>query len=345
MKISRPALLIQATFLAVPLAILMVLCIREQRRIPRNLFLVSPLEDSVFDLQKLNQLRGESFLFTFEVRRQIRASTGFAACPVTLIGTNSLYPRLVPCHPEQGSFFTITAENEKNRHAVLNRTAAARLFGAVSITGKNIRLEGELWLICGVVNDGDDEPPRIYVPASIRGEGPRSLLARTGDATGDVIDDVIYGTTGDAHIKNALKTLGAGELSHRFFDLSQRQGLRLGIALRALVCVLFAVFAKYCLRNIGTAARPFKENVRFLRRRIPGLALLCAGTPLCLHLVRRILEASLRLKDLPSLHSIASAGEFPALLTSLQACDQAELTAFILFLTALAALLFSVCAC
>ncbi|MDR0669702.1 MAG: ABC transporter permease [Treponema sp.] len=327
MKISRTPvqaalLTVPLALLAVPLAVLVVLRIGERRGNPPNLFLVSPLEDFVFDRQKLERLNGEGLLVTYEVRRRIRASTGFAACPLTVIGTNSLYPRLIPCPPEWGSFFTAAAENAKNRHAVLNRTAAARLFGALPAGGGSVRMEGELWLVCGVVNDGEDESPRIYVPASIRGEGPRSLLVWSGD---------------QARVENALKSLGAA--NHRLFDLSQARGLRLGIALRLLLCALSAVFARRCLRDSRTVPRtPARSpggTVRFFARRIPGLALLCA---LCLHLARWILEACLRLRDLPSPQRVVSSVEFPALLTTLRTHDRAEFAAFVLFLAALAVL-------
>jgi hypothetical protein len=311
-----------------------------------GLLLVSPREDFVFNQRSLDRVLGEEFLFTYELRRQLRASAGPAAgYPVTVIETNSLYPLLLSCPPRRGSFFSTAAEKERSGHAVLNLAAAARLFGGLDLAGgaapgraAGFRMGGESWLVSGVVDDGEDESPRIYIPASLRGEGPRSLLIRSG------------GGAGEARVKELLQTLGAGELSHRFFDLSGAAGLRLGLALRILGCLLLALFARRRLRALGAALSLLRGRLReeyaaqllrsagtarLLAPRIPDLALLAGGAFLGLRLLRRILNACFRLRDLPPLGDLFSAGEFPALLAALRSHDRWESAALSLFLAAL----------
>jgi hypothetical protein len=340
LRIKGPAAWAALFAALVSLAVLAFLDPDGRRRGAGNLLLVSPVEDFVFDPQKLDRLYGEGFLVSYEIRRQLRASTGFAACPVTVIGTNSLYPLLVPCPPERGSFFTAAAENERSGHAVLNRAAAGRLFGALSITGKTFRMDGELWLVCGIVDDGEDENPQVYVPSSrldasllaassraaaIRGEGPRSLLFLVNSNGND--GDAGKGYAGGiARVKDALKPLGAGELSHRFYDLSSGRGLRLGIALRTLACALAAVCAGAWSRGLGTGTAK-------LRGRVLRPAFLAIGIILALRPARWILNAALRLADSP--RDIVSGGEFPALLAAIRAGNRAEIVALTVFLAAL----------
>ncbi|MDR0400333.1 MAG: ABC transporter permease, partial [Treponema sp.] len=162
----------------------------------RNLLLVSPLEagSPALDPQKLRRIVEEEFLLTYEVRRRIQARTAAAVCPATLIGTNSLYPALT-LHPMlRGGFFTGRAEKGKNREAVLNRAAAFRIFGSDAVAGRTLTIEDAPWLVTGVMDDGEEDSPRVYIPAAAAGEGPRSLLVLLG------------GGVDAAQVKNTLMT-------------------------------------------------------------------------------------------------------------------------------------------
>ena len=117
-----------------------------------------------------------------------------------VIGTNSSYSRLLLSVISEGSFFSKQAWSGRQRHAVLNEEEAYTIFGSRCITGNLFKIQNETWLVNGVINDGNDEQSRIYVPSSINGGGAGELLA--------LMTDNGYN---EAYIKNSIKTLGVHE--------------------------------------------------------------------------------------------------------------------------------------
>jgi hypothetical protein len=291
----------------------------------RNLLLVSPVEDGsvAFDLQRLSTIAGDEFLLTYEVRRRIQVKTAYAEYPVTVIGTNSLYPSLTAFPMLRGGFFTGAAEREKNREAVLNRAAAFRLFGSENIAGRTLTMEGIPWLVTGVMDDGDKDNPRVYVPAVIAGEGPRSLLVLLNGA----------GNVDAAHIKNTLMSLGANGASHVFFDLSaavRLYGDRFTLALRIFICALFCIAARKQtavlkalvlalikrLKHAYTGElfrRDLRKHAGKLARFTFAALALSGGSAVCFILLLQCLTICLRWADMPSLTLILGKGDFPAI--------------------------------
>jgi hypothetical protein len=289
----------------------------------RNLLLLSPVEggSGVLDPQKLRRVAEEEFLLTYEVRQRLQVWTAYAECPVTLIGTNSLYPALMAYPMLRGGFFTGASEKGRNREAVLNRAAAFRLFGGEAIEGRTIAMEGVPWLVTGVMDDGEEESPRMYVPAASAGEGPRSLLILLG------------GGVDAAHVKNTLMPLGISETSHVFFDLSRAirlYGERFALALRVFICALFLTLARNRAPALKARVSAFRARLKYayagelivivLREHTGKLfrfALtvlgLAGGAVFCLSLLPQIPALLLKWKDMPSLAAILGKGDFPAL--------------------------------
>jgi hypothetical protein len=310
----------------------------------RNLLLVSPAEDSsyVFDLQKLGRIAEDEFLLTYEIRQQLAVRTAYGEYPVTLIGTNSLYPALSSYPMLRGSFFTGTAEKGKNREAVLNETAAFRLFGGDNIAGRILTIEGAPWLVTGIMDDGE-EAPRVYVPAAVKGEGPRALLALLNGAGG--VDPV--------YVKNALMPLGIHETSHLFFDLSGVLRLceeRFALALRFFICALFCIIARRQSVFLKALVLRFKarlkqeyigELIRKGRWKKTGTVLrfslsvlgLSGGALFCLTLLLQNLRICLGWRDMPSPALILGKGDFPALWAALWNCYYPDTLLFALCLT------------
>jgi hypothetical protein len=291
------------------------------RRSPlRNLLLVSPVEDSsyVFDPQKLKSLVEDEFLLTYEVRQRLTVRTAYAEYPVTLIGTNSLYPALTSYPMLGGSFFTAAAEKGKNKETVLNSAAAFRLFGSDTVAGRTLTIGGSPWLVTGVMEDGEEDTPRVYIPAVVGGEGPRSLLV--------LLDRGLDA----AHVKNILMPLGVNETSHLFFDLSARvrlYGERFTLALRVFICALFWIFARRRIALLKALVPAFKtrlkqayigELIRQIRREqagkllrfaltVPGLA---GGAVFCFSLLPQMLAVCL---GWGTLTALPGKGDFPAI--------------------------------
>ncbi|MDR0378289.1 MAG: ABC transporter permease [Spirochaetaceae bacterium] len=310
----------------------------------RNLLLVSPIEDgsAVLDPHKLREIAGDAFLLTYEARRQAQVKTAYAQMPVTLIGTNSLYPALT-LHPMlAGGFFTDAAEKGRKREAVLNRAAAFRLFGGEAVAGNVLAIEGAPWLVTGVMDDGEEDSPRVYIPAASAGEGPRSLV-------------VLLGRGVDAaRVKNILMPLGVNETSHVFFDLSEAvraYGERFTLALRVFICALFWGFARrraVVLKTRVSALHAYLKHAyigellrRLLREPAGNLSRfaltvlgLTGGAGFCFALLAQVPALCLRWKEMPSITAILGKGDFPALSAPLLEGYYPDTLAFALCLSA-----------
>jgi hypothetical protein len=314
----------------------------------RNLLLVIPAEGStsVFDRQKIGQIAEDEFLLTYEIRRQVSVRTVYAEYPVTVIGTNSLFPLLTAYPMVGGSFFTKIAEEGKIKQAVLNSAAAFRLFGSDNIAGRTLAIAGTPWLVTGVIDDGTADTPHVYIPASTGGEDPRSLLVLLRG--GRDIDTV--------YVKNILKPLGIQETSHLFFDLSGAVGLyeeRFTLALRVFICALLCIFIRrqgaiFRIRVLAFKNRLKQKYIGELIREaggqfagliLPALAL-SGGAALCVILLLQIPALCLGWGDMPSLTGIFGQGDFPDLIAPLRGCYYPDAVLFALSLTLTGFMLF-----
>jgi hypothetical protein len=286
----------------------------------RNLLLVFPIEDqaAALDPQKTEEIAGDEFLLTYEIRRQVSVSTAYGEHRITAIGTNSVYPFLMSYPLLRGSFFTKAAAEGKRREAVLNEAAAYRIFGAANIAGGTLRIDGALWLVTGLIDDGDEDNPQVYIPAPIRGEGPQSLLVLLNGGKG--IDA--------PYVKQALRSLGITEREWRFFDLSAAAGLyeeRFILALWSFICLCFAIFAG---GRISALKAAFSDLRRRLKEKYPGelirenrqsiilMALtvfaLAGGTAFCFSRILKMAAVCLDWQDLPPLRELILKGGFIA---------------------------------
>jgi hypothetical protein len=219
----------------------------------------------------------------------------------------------------RGSFFTAAAEKGKNKETVLNSAAAFRLFGSDTIAGRTLTIGGASWLVTGVIEDGEEDTPQVYIPTAVGGEGPRSLLI------------LLDGGLDAAHVKNILMPLGVNETSHRFFDLSARvrlYGERFTLALQVFVCALFCIFARRQIAFLKALVPAFKtrlkqayigELIRRIRREQAGklfrfaLAVLglAGGAAFCFSLLPQMLAVCLGWGT--SLTLVPGKGDFPAI--------------------------------
>lgn len=303
------------------------------------------------NLERLEEIAEAEFPLTYEIPGQALAGAGLGEHPVRVIGTNHRYPRLTAYPLLRGGFFTKAAEQGKRRQAVLNTAAAREIFGGDNITGKTFGMSGGRWLVAGVMEDGHEDEPRVYVPGPVRGEGPRSLLVLLREG----VDE--------GYVKTILQALGVYEAERPFFNLAA--GARLYADRFTAALCLFAglvfftaarrraagakVFLLRCRRELkrkypGDLIRNLIRNrirkwmsrglgawVRFLL----GLTGWAGGTLFCLSLPPRLLRLYLSWKDLPSLNRIPRYGDFAAKTAPLGEWYSADTAAFVLFLVLL----------
>ncbi|MDR2133802.1 MAG: ABC transporter permease, partial [Treponema sp.] len=238
-----------------------------------DLFLAAPADIHApeIDLQKIERFCDEHFPLTYEIPGPEKAVILGAEYPVTLIGTNSRYPRILGYSMADGSFFSKQAWKGGERHAVLNGKAAFDLFGSIRAAGNCVKIRNETWIVTGVINDGDDENRRIYVPSPARGGKAVSLLART-DAPGE---------SSVSYLRDNLKSLGVYEGGFVFFDLGAEIRFfweRAVVALLLLSCLLPACIFPPALGKCRAAF--FRLQRELKKRYLPEL--FCSGglTPL-----------------------------------------------------------------
>lgn len=164
---------------------------------------------SAYDLDKIERICREEFLMTYEILQNSTAETDFSQYPVTRIGTNFCYHRIMSLSMTEGGFFTQAAWKGKERHAVLNETAAFRMFGSNQIIGNTFHMDGRTWIVTGVIQDGNKKDARIYVPSSITEGQPKAFMALLNENNGVTIET----------IKSGLIQLGIFDTNSQIFNL------------------------------------------------------------------------------------------------------------------------------
>jgi hypothetical protein len=307
-----------------------------------DLLLVLPIKKDFpgTDINKIEDFIEKDFLLTYEITGSDRVSLSNGDYSVTLIGTNSCYSRLLGLPMIEGGFFSARDWEGKQRQAVLNEKAAFDIFGSSRIVGNRFKMRNEIWLVAGVVNDGDEDHCRLYVPSSVRGGAADALLALTSPSGG--IDE--------AYVKSSLKTLDIQEASYNFFNFGTITDL-LWKRAAVIPLLLFALFSLSLLRPLALKFRTAFVSLREeLERRYMGQIFsddrkiilkpalfslgLAAFPVLALFLLLRLASICLPWQDIPSLGLINRELFYPHLE---QLCDF-EFVSRVLFFVSLAVL-------
>ena len=275
-----------------------------------RLLLAKPLRSyapALISLDTIERFCEDEFLLTYEQRRLSNASTAYQQCQVTLVGTNSLYPALLGYQLLSGAFFTKQAWYAKSRHAVLNETAAFTLFGSNKIVGKTIKLDGETWLVSGVLRDNDDENNLIYIPSinNAQSVNASAIIALLAPERG----------ISETYAKNTLKALGVKEAMYMFVNMENMANLYwewLFAALKLALCVLFGAFTPAILHRIKVTALVFMDTLKqqylkdsiAMRRKellriIVMISFLLASIAFCLTLLSQVLAGCLYWHSFP----------------------------------------------
>lgn len=220
-----------------------------------NLLLAVPQKTGTAGLntQKLEEFCEEEFLLTYEIKQEKNAKAVNSSHVVTLIGTNAAYPDIIGYVMLDGGFITKAAWEAAERHAVLNETAAFKLFGSKNISGKTLRIGGETWFITGVIQDKDADNANIYAPSSVTGGSPQSLMSLTG------------GSITQVYAVNALKSLGIRDTAYDFYNLSSLASLYgefFLVAWQAAVCLLAILAAAIAAIRAQDFMRSLKVKLK-----------------------------------------------------------------------------------
>jgi hypothetical protein len=221
----------------------------------RNLFFVLPSEirSPSFDIQEIEDFSEKDFLISYEIPGSERVSLSHAEYPVTLIATNSSYPGIFGFSMSEGAFFSKQAWTGKQRHAVLNETAAFTVFGSTKIVGSRFRIRNDVWLVTGVISGGDEDKARIYIPSSVRG-GEAAALALTGGLD-------------EAYVRNSLKTLGIQEGNFNFINM----GTQCSLLWERAEVILLLFFAFLFLSLLKPLIGEFRKARSALKRELARL--------------------------------------------------------------------------
>jgi len=220
----------------------------------RDLLLVLPIEmDSPrIDINRIENFIEDEFLLTYEIPGSDRVNISSGEYAVTMIGTNSCYSCVLGLPVIEGSFFSARDWEGKQKQAVLNEKAAFDIFGSSRVVGNRFKIRNEVWLVAGVIKDGDDDRCRVYVPSSIRGGGADALLALTSGGI-----DVAY-------VKNSLKALGIQEAAYNFFNFETIVNLlceRAVVIPSLFLALLFLSLLRLLALKFKAAFAVFKEEL------------------------------------------------------------------------------------
>jgi len=307
-----------------------------------DLLLVLPtgINSPRIDINKIEDFVEEEFLLTYEIPGSDRVSLSNGQYPVTLIETNSCYSRLLGLHMIEGSFFSARDWEGKQRQAVLNEKAAFDIFGSSRIAGNRFKIRNDIWLVTGVINDGDEDSCRVYIPSSIRGGSADALMALTAPSGG--IDE--------AYVKNSLKILGIQEAAYNFFNFGTITNLlweRATVIPLLFFALLFLSFLRPLAFKFKAVFAVLKEELerRYMgqifseeRKIILKPVMLALGLTifpvLALFFFLRLASICLPWQDIPSLALISRELFYPRLE---RLCDY-ELASRLLFFISLAVL-------
>lgn len=255
-------------------------------------------------LEKVEELCEDEFLLTYEIPQNVTVKAVNSSRPATLIGTNSAYLDVMGYMLLDGSFFTKSAWDSKSRYAVLNETAAFSVFGSRNISGSKIQMNGEAWIVAGVIQDNDTENSNIYAPSSVTGGQTQALMALMGQKNG----------INKAYIINELKDIGVRETDSDFIDLSQAAYSfteRFWVSLKAAWCIAVIIFGKKGVLFIAKQLSAYKNKLRraymreLVAEHLVGIVktsaaalLLLAGFGTALYFMRQILETCLAWREM-----------------------------------------------
>lgn len=281
-----------------------------------NLLLVTPTTFGVQGLntEKLDEISEEEFLLTYSIRQPASVQAVNSNHSAVLVGTNHCFSDVMGYVFSSGGFFTESAAETKQKHAALNETAAYSIFGGSNITGSTLKINGETWIVTGVILDNDEENANIYVPATLTGGRADSVMVLTG------------ASVTESYAKNRLKDAGVRDTDYDFIKLSKSAGVfyeRFSVAWKSALLAIFMLLILTSGGKILKQLRFYKDKMRELYftelviryrkdflKAVAGFVLFAAGIALMLMLSLQILETCLTWQELIPVTDGLASGDF-----------------------------------
>jgi len=128
---------------------------------------------TIKDIERIKKaMKDTDVSYTSSVMTSVQGNNCNAASE--LIGTNSVYSKFSHMHFAAGSFFTVEAQKESSRVAVIDEKLALKLFNTYQVIENKIKILGQSFSIIGVISTDssmlqgliDDDVPSIYIPGS-----------------------------------------------------------------------------------------------------------------------------------------------------------------------------------
>ena len=274
----------------------------------KALFFALPkdLSSPKIDVFSIDDFQKDGFPLTYEITGSERISLSRGTFPVTMIGTSAGFLQIMGLQILEGSFFSSQAWSGKLRHAVFNEKAAYSIFGSVNISGNLFKIRNDTWIVTGVINDGNEEQSRIYVPSSIQGGRADALAMK------------VSGTLDEIFILNHLKSLGVMDVNFSFLSMNRQirllwervKVLLLGFLSLLLLSMLIPVFNLFKKswkelkkeHDKSYITQIFKNNKKLIAVNVlPALGLVFL-TVMTLIILINIASVCLPWQDIPSIN-------------------------------------------
>lgn len=93
-------------------------------------------------------------------------TNGFRSEDISVFSTNENYAYFTDACLVRGAFFNEKQIDRKLPLAVLNETAAYRIFGSKECIGESVYLNGVSYEVCGIMGEPEESGARLYIPCS-----------------------------------------------------------------------------------------------------------------------------------------------------------------------------------
>lgn len=123
-------------------------------------------EERFFSQEDMQNIRREGIDLTFVQSVRPRVFNGFRREEAEVFLTNENYAYIANAHMREGAFFNEIQVDKRLPVAVLNETAALRLFGNQDCVGETVYLENTAYQVVGIMEGQEPESAMIYVPCS-----------------------------------------------------------------------------------------------------------------------------------------------------------------------------------
>jgi len=206
---------------------------------------------------KLEEINGESLILSYEILSNVRVDALNAVYDCVLVRTNYTYNYLFNHPIISGGFFAQDAQEQGRATAVLSLSAANSIFGNSNVYGKSITINTIKYTVVGVIDDGNDDENRIYVPvnynqnqnntapgtASPNDGGKRPGSQSTPSVSGPVFLMTSAANTSADYVKNELKAANISDMRYYFAPIGVLAALvgKMPINALKIMAIIFSI--------------------------------------------------------------------------------------------------------